>query len=159
MGRLRLHAAEGNAEGAGARQGSEGAGGARHLQEARRRRRRTAEGLAELLYEEKAKAEKRLADLRAANAPADQVRAAEDAEGGPAEAARTRWTADKNAAAARSTAAAARHGVSRRDRAGARHRAQELPRPHLLPDGRHRGAAAHPDALLHDAERAMRASR
>ena len=29
--------------------------------------------------------------------------------------------------------------------------AAQLPRADLLPDGRHRGAAAHPDALLHDA--------
>jgi cation/acetate symporter len=62
-------------------------------------------GLPNSHAEEKAKVEKRLADLRAANAPADQVRAAEDAvKGFPAspDAARTRWTADKNAAAARS---------------------------------------------------------
>ena len=62
-------------------------------------------GLPNSHAEEKAKVEKRLADLRAANAPADQVRAAEDAVKSfpaSAEAARTRWTADKNAAAARS---------------------------------------------------------
>ncbi len=62
-------------------------------------------GLPNSYTEEKAKAEKRLGDLRAANAPAEQVRAAEDAvKGFPAspEAARARWTADKNAAAARS---------------------------------------------------------
>jgi cation/acetate symporter len=62
-------------------------------------------GLPNSFTEEKAKAEKRLADLRGANAPAEQVRAAEDAvKGFPAspEAARARWTADKNAAAARS---------------------------------------------------------
>jgi cation/acetate symporter len=56
--------------------------------------------------EEKAKVEKRLADLRAANAPADQIRAAEDAvKNFPAnpEAARTRWTAERNAAAARTS--------------------------------------------------------
>ena len=62
-------------------------------------------GLPNSYSEEKGKVEKRLADLRAANAPADQVRAAEDAvKAFPAspDAARTRWTADKNAAAARS---------------------------------------------------------
>jgi cation/acetate symporter len=54
--------------------------------------------------EEKAKAEKRLGELRAANAPAEKIRAAEDAvKNFPAtpEAARTRWTAEKNAAAGR----------------------------------------------------------
>ena len=62
-------------------------------------------GLPNSYTEEKAKIEKRLADLRAANAPADQVRAAEDAvKSYPAspEAARTRWTADRTAAIARS---------------------------------------------------------
>ena len=34
-----------------------------------------------------------------------------------------------------------------------RHLAAQLPGPDLLPDGGHGGAAAHPDALLHDAQR------
>ncbi|HEX2344853.1 MAG TPA: VC_2705 family sodium/solute symporter [Vicinamibacterales bacterium] len=63
-------------------------------------------GLPASFQEEKAKAEKRLADLRAANAPADQIRAAEEAvKNFPAnpEAARARWTAERNAAAARTS--------------------------------------------------------
>jgi cation/acetate symporter len=54
--------------------------------------------------DEKAKVEKALADLRAANADAAKIKAAEDAvKGFPAspEAAKAKWTADKNAAAAR----------------------------------------------------------
>jgi cation/acetate symporter len=54
--------------------------------------------------EEKAKVEKRLGDLRAANAPAEQIRSAEEAvKNFPAtpEAARTRWTAEKSGAAGR----------------------------------------------------------
>ncbi len=39
-------------------------------------------------------------------------------------------------------------------REGAAHRAAQLPRHRVLHDVRHRGAAAHPDAVLHHAERA-----
>jgi cation/acetate symporter len=63
-------------------------------------------GLPGSFQEEKAKAEKRLADLRASNAPAEQIRAAEDVvKNFPAtpEAARTRWTGERNAAAARTS--------------------------------------------------------
>jgi cation/acetate symporter len=61
-------------------------------------------GLPASFNDEKARAEKRLADLRAANAPAEQIRAAEEAvKNFPAnpEAARTRWTAERAAIAAR----------------------------------------------------------
>jgi cation/acetate symporter len=54
--------------------------------------------------QEKAKVEKNLADLRAANAPAEKIKAAEDAvKSFPAspEAARAAWTAQRGAAAAR----------------------------------------------------------
>ena len=63
-------------------------------------------GLPASYQEEKGKAEKRLGDVRAANAPADQIRVAEDAvKNFPAnpEAARARWTAERNAAAARTS--------------------------------------------------------
>ena len=53
----------------------------------------------------------------------------------------------------RGTAAVPRRSVPRQGRSRAQHLAVELPRAHLLPDGRHGGAAAHPDALLHDPER------
>jgi cation/acetate symporter len=62
-------------------------------------------GLPGSYADEKGKVEKRLADLRAQNAPADQLRAAEDAvKSFPAspEAARTRWTAERTSNAARS---------------------------------------------------------
>ena len=52
--------------------------------------------------------------------------------------------------AGRSAAAACR-GVPRQGRRRARRLAAQLPGAGVLPDGRHRGAAAHPDALLHDA--------
>ena len=54
----------------------------------------------------------------------------------------------------RGPAAAARRPVPGRERAGAEHRAAQLPRHRVLHDVRHRRAAAHPDALLHHAERA-----
>jgi cation/acetate symporter len=63
-------------------------------------------GLPASYQEEKGKAEKRLADSRAANAPVDQIRVSEDAvKNFPAtpEAARARWTAERNAAAARTS--------------------------------------------------------
>jgi cation/acetate symporter len=63
-------------------------------------------GLPASHQEEKAKAEKQLADLRAQNAPSEKIRAAEDAvKNFPAtpEAARARWTAERNAAAARTS--------------------------------------------------------
>ena len=62
-------------------------------------------GLPGSYADEKAKVEKRLGDLRAQNAPPDQMRAAEDAvKNFPAspEAARTRWTAERTSNAARS---------------------------------------------------------
>jgi cation/acetate symporter len=55
--------------------------------------------------EERAKVEKRLADVRATNASAADIKAAEDAVKSfppTADAAKARWTADKNAATARS---------------------------------------------------------
>ena len=51
----------------------------------------------------------------------------------------------------RRAAAAARRGLSRQGRRRARRVAPQLPGARVLPDGRHRRAAAHPDALLHDA--------
>ena len=67
------------------------------------------------------------------------------------------WTARRKAwRAQRRSAAPARRAVPGQGRAGARHRAAQLPRHRVLHDVRHRGAAAHPDALLHDAERAGR---
>jgi cation/acetate symporter len=62
-------------------------------------------GLPGSYADEKARVEKRLADLRAQNAPADQLRTAEDAvKNFPAspEAARTRWTAERTSNTARS---------------------------------------------------------
>jgi cation/acetate symporter len=62
-------------------------------------------GLPGSYADERARVEKRLADLRTQNAPADQMRAAEDAvKNFPAspEAARTRWTAERTSNAARS---------------------------------------------------------
>jgi cation/acetate symporter len=55
--------------------------------------------------QEKARTESRLSDLRAKNAPAEQIRAAEDAVKNfppTPDAARTRWTAEKNSNTARS---------------------------------------------------------
>ena len=64
------------------------------------------------------------------------------------------WTARSRPGRERQPAAPARRAVPGRERAGARHRAAQLPRHRVLHDVRHRGAAAHPDALLHDAQRA-----
>ena len=91
--------------------------------------------------------------LKADNAPADQVAAAEKglaAYPKDADAAKAQWTKDAGARRARGAAAAPRRGVPGQGRRRARRVAPELPRARVLPDGRHGGAAAHPDALLHD---------
>ena len=79
-----------------------------------------------------------------------------------AEAALKAWPADAAAAKAavdegqgarrtRRPTAASRRGLPGQGRQGARRIPTQLPRADLLPDGGHGGAAAHPDAVLHDA--------
>ena len=113
---------------------------------------------------DKAAAEKKVADLKAANAPAAEVAAAEKAlAAAAAERGRRaqgvhRRQSDQHGAfgAARGHAepCADLRRQSRRDSGRAedlQRVATQLHRARLLPDGRHRCAAAHPDALLHDA--------
>ena len=116
------------------------------------------------LAADKSAAEQKLAELKTANAPVAEVQAAEKALAAvPANEADAKkaWTAAKNANAARAKPLAGMvpHAPAVRRRSERRRRgaedlqriAAQLPRAGVLPDGRHGRAAAHPDALLHDA--------
>jgi cation/acetate symporter len=113
---------------------------------------------------DRAAAQKRVDDLRAANAPAAQLTAAEKALAAlplSEAAARTAWTAAKTtgrhtcSAIGRHARACAdlRRGPQRRRRCAKdlQRVAPQLPGAGVLPDGGHGRAAAHPDALLHHA--------
>ena len=100
---------------------------------------------------------KQVEELKAQNAPVEQVKAAQDA----------RSRDSRRAPRRRKPAGRARRALAARAGPPLRHAeafpgkdekardviAAQLPRADLLPDGRHGSAAAHPDALLHDAER------
>ena len=99
-------------------------------------------------------------DLKAANAPVAEIRAAEKSLADypkTADAAKTAWAAQVASNTAKSAPpSAACYAVSdqqdrRGRREGARDQAQQLPRVDLLHDVRHGSLAAHPDAVLHDA--------
>ena len=112
---------------------------------------------------DKAAAEKKLADLKAANAPAAEVAAAERRwpPFRPTRRTRARPTprqGDQHGAlgplGGMPNHAQIYAGDPERHAGGAedlQRVAAQLPGAGLLPDGRHRRAAAHPDALLHDA--------
>ena len=137
-------------------QGSEGARGPRHLQGARRRGERQAEGPAGESYDDgkkaltaaidKAEGRQRRAGSRSPPPRRRWPRIPKDAA-----AAKAAWTQGRRARRARGSADAPRRGVPGQGRGRARRLAPQLPRAGVLPDGRHRRAAAHPDALLHDA--------
>jgi hypothetical protein len=98
--------------------------------------------------------EQRLAKAKADNAPEYVQKSISQALGNtPTDPAKAReyWTAQPGRE--RQPAPAARAAVPGGERAGAEHRAAQLPRHRVLHDVRHRCIAAHPDALLHDAER------
>jgi cation/acetate symporter len=101
--------------------------------------------------------EKKLADLKARGAAPAEMASTEAALAAypkDENAAKAQWNKDKGPRCPRGATATARHAVPRQGRGGAEHRAQQLPRHRLLHDVRDRSAAAHPDALLHDAQRA-----
>ena len=104
---------------------------------------------------DKAAAQKKVDDLKAANGPVAEIKAAEAALAAlPKDetAAKAAYTAARVSNAARS-APPIRHADAfpGQGRSGQRHLAQELPGAGVLPDDRHGGPAAHPDALLHHA--------
>ena len=92
--------------------------------------------------------------LKADNAPADQVAAAEkSAAAYPKDeaAAKAQWTKDSGLAARAGPPLRHAEAFPGKDDAARDVVAPQLPRTGVLPDGGHRRAAAHPDALLHDA--------
>ena len=116
------------------------------------------------LEADKAAAEKKLADLKAANGPVAEIQAAETALAAlpkNVDDAKKAWTAAKTANASRAAPLAGMPphaqifaGDPNGDataQEGVRHLAAQLPGADLLPDGGHGRAAAHPDALLHHA--------
>ena len=65
------------------------------------------------------------------------------------------WTREKGLAARAAPPTPHAEPFPGKDEKAREHRPPQFPRHRVLHDGRHRGAAAHPDALLHDAERAQ----
>ena len=153
--RLRQAAREGHRARGEAHQGSEGDRGPRHLQGACRRGERQAEGLPTSSTRQ---GEARRGAVDRSEGGQRRPRQLQRREEGARRVSRRtrpprRRSGPRRRRLARRRAPPLRHAEAfpGKDEARARRLAAQLPRAGLLPDGRHRRAAAHPDALLHDA--------
>ena len=102
----------------------------------------------------KKKLQAQVEKLKAENAPPEQVSDAEkalDAYPKDVDAAKAQWTKDAGLIARAAPPLRHAEAFPGKDERRARRLAPKLPGARVLPDGRHGSAAAHPDALLHDA--------